>query len=427
MSGAVAKRHEVRPAIRKGTECREAAVQSPDLANGARTGPPLRVAVVAPIMLRHDAISLAVRDTIRALAVDPNVTVQYFGCACEFEDIEHRTCIDASELLLDPEYQAADAAIFHFGIHHSLFDALLGGGARTRIVCFHNVTPPRFVRSTDVPVMERSLRQIEVLRHADEIWAVSPTNARDLLDRGFDPARVKFIPLAVDDPAVATLAQKAAAPINVLYIGRIVPSKGLHDLIPAVAQANVAQSGARVTIAGNTMWSDPSYVAHLRALITDYGLAEVVHFAGRIDDAERDRLFHEAHILAMPSYHEGFCRPIVEGLRAGCIPLAYDAYNLPHIVAGLGRVVPTGDVGALAAAMRDVVQSLPASLRHPTEALLPLDRGLTSVADFANLARHHTDAFAFETVAAQMRQRLLLCLEAAGGAAIAISSAKGDG
>ncbi len=151
-------------------------------------------------MVRYDAISLAARDTVRALAADSRFEVQHFGAACDFPEVAHRRCSDVAHLLLDPAYQAADAAIFHFGIEHGLFDALLAGGPPTRIVRFHNVTPARFVGAADVPVIERSLQQIEILRRADEIWADSPINAQELLDRGFNPARLRVIPLVVEDP-----------------------------------------------------------------------------------------------------------------------------------------------------------------------------------------------------------------------------------
>jgi glycosyltransferase involved in cell wall biosynthesis len=88
-------------------------------------------------------------------------------------------------------------------------------------------------------------------------------------------------------------------PIHVLYVGRIAPSKGLHDLIPAVAQSGLPRGALRVTIAGNTAWSDPSYLMRPNDLIARHDLEDVVRFIGTIDDAERQRLFHVAHILAM--------------------------------------------------------------------------------------------------------------------------------
>ena len=366
---------------------------------------PLRIAVVAPIMVHYDAISLAARDTVRTFSADPRFTVRHFGTACHFSGIPHRHCGGVSDLLLDAEYRAADVAIFHFGIHHGVFDALLAGGPALRIVRFHNVTPVRFVGPKDVPVVERSLRQIEILRRAQEIWADSPSNARDLLERGFDPCRVRVIPLVVEDPSPSKLEDKPHDAVRVLYVGRFAPSKGLHDLVAAVGR--LPRGAVRLTLAGNTTWSDPAYLAHVRALIVQFGLQDVVDFAGMVDDTERERLFRAAHILAIPSYHEGFCRPVAEGFHAGCIPLVYDAYNLPHIAAHLGRVVPPGDIGALAAALGDLATSIPAALTSPSEPLLALDRGMTSAAVFTELAHSHVAAYSYETVVAAMQDRVL--------------------
>jgi glycosyltransferase involved in cell wall biosynthesis len=373
----------------------------------SEAGRPVRVAVVAPIMVRYDAISLAARDTVRAFATDRRFTVQHFGCACDFPEVVHRPCGGVAELLLDPQYQAADVAIFHFGVHHSLFDALLAGGPPVRIVRFHNVTPAHFVSPRDVPIIERSLLQVETLRHADEIWADSPSNAQELLDRGFDPARLRVIPLVVEDPPLADFIGKPEGPVRILFVGRFAPSKGLHDLVAAIARLRLPRGAVQVTLAGNTAWSEPDYLARIRGLIAAHGLGEVVHFAGTVDDTVREALFHAAHVLAIPSYHEGFCRPVAEGLRAGCIPVVYDAYNLPHIAGQLGRVVPAGDVRALAAALEALARAIPPALAQPAEPLLPIDCGPVSAFAFGTLAHQHTAGFAFAAIAGEIRQRLL--------------------
>lgn len=370
-------------------------------------GQPLRVAVVAPIMVRRDAISLAVRDTMRFLSKEAGFKSIHLGHACEYPEISHRQRNTSGELLLDPDYFTADAAIFHFGIYHGLFDALLGGGPGKKIVRFHNVTPPHLVRPADISLANRSLRQIDIFRFADEIWADSPSNAEHLLERGFDKDKIRVIPLVVEDPMPFKLAEKAKDRIFVLFIGRIAPSKGIHDLINAVARAPAIRNMIQVTIAGNMHWSDPVYVRELRSLIAKHRLEPVISFTGTIDDAERDRLLGEAHILAMPSYHEGFCRPVAEGFRAGVVPLVYDAYNLPHIANRLGCVVSTGDVEALAAGLSKLVLAQLDGLARPYEAGLPLDRGPTSVHEFDRLAQRWTQEFTFERIAAQTRERLL--------------------
>ena len=356
-------------------------------------------------MVRYDAISRAAFDTIRALE-QPGRVVQHFGAACDFPSVQHRPCDTVADLLLDPHYRAANVAIFHFGIHHSLFDALLVGGPPLNIVAFHNVTPPQFVAPAERPLIERSLQQVNTLRRANEIWAVSPANATMLHEHGFDPARIRIVPLVVEDPAPARLASKTNSPIELLCMGRIAPSKGLHDLIAAMTRLGLSPGSVVLTIAGNTSWSDPHYLQRLRDLIETNSLQHVVRFSGTIDDAERERLFHAAHVLVAPSYHEGFCRPVAEGLRAGCIPLVYDAYNLPLIAAGLGRVVPPGDIDALAASIAALARALPHALQAPHEALLELDRGPTSVLNFDDLAAAHVATFSADAVGGAVRTRL---------------------
>lgn len=368
---------------------------------------PPRIAVVAPIMVKHDAISLAVRDTMRCLSAECGFEAIHFGSTSEYPDIPHRHRSTSGELLRDPDYYSADAAIFHFGIHHSLFDALLGGGPRIKIVVFHNVTPTHLGMPHDMPLLEKSHRQINIFRHADEIWAVSPTNAEYLMKLGFPESRIKVIPLIVEDPPICSFKDKAKDHVSVLYIGRIAPAKGPHDLINAIGRSGLPRNTFRVTIAGNTHWSDAGYIRHLQTLVTDYGLEDTISFKGTVDDNDRNQLLRAAHIIAMPSYHEGFCRPIAEGFRAGCIPLVYDAYNLPRITGRLGCVVPTGDTSALGAALSNLVASIPEALAHPDRPLLPLDRAPTSVNLLAGLSARRVREYSFDHVASLTRRRLL--------------------
>jgi glycosyltransferase involved in cell wall biosynthesis len=77
----------------------------------------------------------------------------------------------------------------------------------------------------------------------------------------------------VEDPAPAALAGKpATGPVEMLLISRIAPSKDVHDLLAAVARAGLPQDAIRLSIAGNTAWSDPAYLARPRSLIGGLGL-----------------------------------------------------------------------------------------------------------------------------------------------------------
>lgn len=367
-------------------------------------GVPIRIAVVASVIARYDAISAAVQDTIRAFTLPPEFQVSILTLRCDFPELGAHRVAGLRELLAHPAFRSADLVIYHFGIYSPLFDAMVdGGGQRRQIVAFHNITPAEFVAAESRRLIERSFRQIENFRHADRLWAISPVNAEELIARGIDPAKIEVIPLAVERPSPASLDRKAAPPVELLYVGRIVASKGTLDLVEAIDLVRSRSAVPfRLRLAGNSEYSDPIYTAAVRDAITARGLSGTVELVGAVDDAKLAALYHAAHILAIPSYHEGFCKPVIEGLRAGCIPVGYAAHNIPHIAHGLGRMVPTGDRQALGNALAEMIEAVAQAPVGTADRRLPLDSGVRGPGAFDQAAQAYVAEFSFERVADQM-------------------------
>jgi len=367
------------------------------------TGPgrrPVRIVIVASVIARYDAISIAVRDTVRAFRNAGGFDVSAFTARSDFPDLGADQVHDGRALRAHRKFRAADVAVYHFGVFSPLFEVLSRDNGRMRqIVVFHNVTPPEYVAPAQQAVVEQSLRQLETFRNVDRYWAVSPTNADALVAHGMDRTRIDVIPLVVERPTPAALERKPAPPVRLLFVGRLVRSKGVLDLVEALHIARARTTiPFQLDIAGNEDFSDPAYIAEVKAAVASRGLSKLVRFLGAIDDAKLDELYSGAHLLVIPSYHEGFCRPVIEGLRAGCVPVGYAAYNLPHAAHGLGRMVPVGDRDALATALVELI----AALVPGSAGLLPLDAGPLGAVDFDRAAQEYVQEFAFERVAAQM-------------------------
>jgi len=255
-------------------------------------------------------------------------------------------------------------------------------------------------------VIRQSFQQLWNLKHADEIWPVSPVNERELLDRGFDPSRLHAAPLAVETPSLSYLEQKALSPVDILFVGRIVRAKGVLDLLQGLGQVHRQFASAiRVRIVGNVSFSDRAYVDAVRAAIATAGFP--VEFLGTVDDERLHQLYRSSHVLAIPSYHEGFCKPVVEALRAGCIPVGYSAHNLPNVAGGLGRLVATGDIAALGEALAQVVDGVAQALASPERECLVLDRGEMSARGFDREAKRHVEVFSFDKFAETARHRIV--------------------
>jgi glycosyltransferase involved in cell wall biosynthesis len=361
-----------------------------------------RISVVASVISRYDAISSAACDTVRAFRRAGDFAVDVFAARCDFPELRAHIVSKAAALASHRAYRAADAIIYHFGVFSPLFETVTrASDGQRHVLRFHGITPPECVAPSQRLLLEQSLDQLKSFGEVDRFWATSPTTAEALVAQGVGKERIEIIPLAVEGPARASLALKPTPPIRLLFVGRMTQAKGVLDLIEALDLVRGRTAiPIELDLAGNEEYSDAAYVRAVRAAVTDRGLSGIARIHGAVDDAQLDALYRVAHIVVVPSYHEGFCRPIVEGFRAGCVPMGYATYNLPVISRGLGRMVPVGDRGALATALADLANALASTEGVPAGRRLPLDGGALTPEDFDAAAQIYVRDFTFERIAA---------------------------
>jgi glycosyltransferase involved in cell wall biosynthesis len=376
---------------------------------------PARIVNIIEGAYRYDAISDHLIDARQALADGTGWEVSVLTCVNERRDLPARLVSGVAELLLDRDFLSADLLIYHFGIWDPIFDALLiGNGHARQAVFFHNLTPVSLAPPKWRAVMERSFAQLGNLRCADRLWPVSRTNAKLLVGHGIDPTRIEIIPLAVGSPPIARLTDKPEDTVELLFLGRIVPHKGVRDLVEALSRLRCRDLPRfRLRIIGNLEESDTAYCKTVQQLSA--GLGDAVEFIGTVENETRDRMLEAAHILAIPSYHEGFGKPVIEGLRTGCVPVGYTAENLRDIAAGLCRMVPPGNITALAEALAEVMIDVTGAVADPG-ARLRLDRGRLTAAEFTAAASVHVEQFRPERVRALMRNSVAALFAAEAGA-----------
>lgn len=129
-------------------------------------------------------------------------------------------------------------------------------------------------------------------------------------------------------------------------VGRLTPSKGFDVLIRAFRQAGLP--GAKLAIVGE---------GRSRPALERLGAGEVV-FAGYRNDAKD--CFQAFDLFVCPSRYEPFGRVIVEALDGGVPVIATDALGPSDIARRYPiKLVPVGDVSALATALRHAFESSP--------------------------------------------------------------------
>ena len=198
--------------------------------------------------------------------------------------------------------------------------------------------------------------------HRRELWrrllerfdrvVVHSEHGRETLSRlGVDASRLRLVPHPVfpSDPGRRDDGR------TVLCFGVIRPYKGLGDAIEAVRGAG----DARLLVAGDPSEPVEPYRAAAAGLETEWRL-------GYLPQDEADRAFGDATVAVFP-YHPELDQSgaLLRALGAGVPAIAYDVGGIAEPVRRFeaGRVVPPGDVEALAAAVRELLSD-PAALEQ---------------------------------------------------------------
>lgn len=142
--------------------------------------------------------------------------------------------------------------------------------------------------------------------------------------------------IAIGDSAIRRRAGEGG-PLKLLFLGNLIPRKGVHDLLTALAR--MPEVDWRLTIAGS-LETDPAYAAALRRQIGQIAVPERITLAGRVSDTQAVALLRSHDVFAMPSYHEGFGIVYLEAMASG-LPVIASADG------GAGEVVQDGVNGFL--------------------------------------------------------------------------------
>jgi glycosyltransferase involved in cell wall biosynthesis len=229
---------------------------------------------------------------------------------------------------------------------------VIADDARTA-VHFHNITPAHLVPEDDRPVIEESIRQIQLPRlSGTKVWAVSDYNLNTLHEWGYPDDQVRLLPITVGRRSSPRRSRPSSDRVRLLTVGRLVPAKGVGVLIEAMSSV-VRELEGRVSLvlAGSAELSNRDYIDGLTNAIRRGRLAKYVRIRENLDDEELAREYARADVLVSPSLHEGLCMPVIEAYAAGCNVVGTDAGNLPYVVQAPDPVVPAGDPKALAEAI----------------------------------------------------------------------------
>lgn len=215
---------------------------------------------------------------------------------------------------------------------------------------FHTASGRSLLESAAAPIVRRSLARL------DARIAVSPTALAKA--RQHYPGAYSLIPNGVDverfHPGVVPFERwRDPRRLNVLFVGRLDPRKGLGSLLRAMPEVIERTRGrARLLVVGD------SYLRpRFESMVPPAARADV-HFLGHVPAADLPRWYATGDLFVSPATgNESFGIVLLEAMASGRAVLASDIPGYRTVIqpGENGVVFPPGEVPALAQALVSLV------------------------------------------------------------------------
>jgi glycosyltransferase involved in cell wall biosynthesis len=152
------------------------------------------------------------------------------------------------------------------------------------------------------------------------------------------------------------LDRAPAGGLRIIFVGNLIPRKGLHTLLTALA--SLPDQDWSLTVIGSPE-HDPVYARNIRAQIAALGLNGKMSLLGNVTGEALAERLRQSHLLAVPSSYEGFGIVYLEARRFGLPVIAGDTGGVREIVSpGVdGFLMPPGEAAPLARCLSSLLRN----------------------------------------------------------------------
>lgn len=235
-----------------------------------------------------------------------------------------------------------------------------------KFVNYHNITPADLLEAWIPEVGEevrwgraqlRDLAKVTEFAIADSVY-----NEKELRDAGYRSTTT--VPLLIDpedftgtpDPTLAARLSRAreTGGADLLFVGKVSPHKGQHDLVKALAAyRRLYDPRARLHIVGSAISEE--YQRAVCGFVEELDLTDAVEWAGSVTHEELIAYYDACDVFLCLSNHEGFCVPLLESMYHRLPIVGWETTAVPETVAQAGLILPDKDPARVAAAIHRVV------------------------------------------------------------------------
>lgn len=330
---------------------------------------PARVHQVLATLGYGDAIGhevLGIQRALRSAGYESEIFVETADPRLEDQTLDYRDMVG--------EVQPHDLLIHHFSIGSRASRTAYALSGHMALV-YHNITPPEYfigIHKELVKLCFRGRRELSAyVSRCDVALGDSEFNREELERLGFPVTAV--LPVVPDFSHLDVPLDSAPLGFgrvlddeftNVMFVGRVIPSKKFEDVIRAFHVYRTRFNHKSRLLLVGSYGGFERYLAMLQSLVTKLGTPDVL-FLGHVSNEELSALYDVADVFLCASEHEGFCVPLIEAFQKRIPVLAYAATAVPATMDGGGILYDTKDPYEVAQLIHAVVDD-----RHVEEAVL---------------------------------------------------------
>ena len=242
------------------------------------------------------------------------------------------------------------------------------------VITFHALGHVRKIHQGDNDKFpaERLLIETEIVKQADAIIAECPQDKDDLIKYyGAHANRITIIPCGYSEEEFYPVGKKSARlRLNIpekehvlLQLGRMVPRKGVDNVIRALGELKAMGKKARLLIVGGETQSHEfsrcPEMKRLMNLANEAGVTDLVHFAGRKTRNELKYYYSAADVFITTPWYEPFGITPLEAMACGTPVIGSNVGGIKYsVLDGItGALVPPDDPFALASKIKELISN----------------------------------------------------------------------
>lgn len=159
-------------------------------------------------------------------------------------------------------------------------------------------------------------------------WTDSPSMVQELISIGISSDRCHAIPCPILRHYETKSEEKEKNP-TYLFVSRIVPMKGVEEVVQAFFYIRKEEPHAQLFIVGS---GEEKYIKKVKDIIKELSLEDSVTFFGRVSEDKKLRIMARSHILLHASMREGWGLVVLEAAKQGTPSVVYNVHGLRDVV-----------------------------------------------------------------------------------------------